>query len=102
MLNKIKLLLGLTNTSKDTLLTELISQCVYEAKLYTHNDSIDASGSLGELETAIIQMVIYRYNRLGTEGVSSEGYSGVSFNYMEDYPDMIYSALRSKRKMRFA
>ena len=94
MIEKIKLLLGLTNNDKDEVLNILIEQAIDEATLYTHNDC------LAELDTSIIQMVVYKYNRLGFEGVDSEGYSGVSFNYSTDYPDSIIRSLRAKRKIR--
>lgn len=94
MIEKIKLLLGLTDSDKDELLQILIEQAIDEATLFTHNDD------LSELGTSIIQMVVYKYNRLGSEGVDSEGYSGVSFNYSTDYPDSIMRSLRAKRKIR--
>lgn len=93
MLDKIKLLLGITDDSKDDLLTILIEQAIDEALAYTHRDSAD------ELDTSIIQMVVYKYNRIGTEGVDNENYSGVSFSYSADYPDSIMRGLRAKRKV---
>lgn len=93
MLDKIKLLLRITNDSKDDLLTILIEQAIDEALAYTHRDSAD------ELDTSIIQMVVYKYNRIGTEGVDNENYSGVSFSYSADYPDSIMRGLRAKRKV---
>lgn len=93
MLEKVKVLLGLTDTTKDDLLTLLIEQAVEEAVAYTHNDCVD------ELITTIVRMVVYNYNRLGTEGLDSEGYSGVSFGYSADYPEPIIRALKAKRKL---
>lgn len=93
MLEKIKLLLGLTDSSKDDLLTVLLEQAIDEAVNYTHNDCLSA------LETSIVKMVVYNYNRLGTEGVDSEGYSGVSFAYSADYPENIMRTLRANRKV---
>lgn len=93
MLDKIKLLLGITDDSKDDLLTILIDVAIDEALAYTHRDSAD------ELDTSIIQMVVYKYNRIGTEGVDNENYSGVSFSYSADYPDSIMRGLRAKRKV---
>ena len=92
MLEKVKLLLGIADNTKDDLLTLLIEQAVEEAIVYTHNECVD------ELNTSIIQMVVYKYNRIGTEGVDSEGYSGVSFQYTSDYPENIMRGLRAKRK----
>lgn len=93
MLEKIKLLLGITADEKDDLLTLLIEQATEEAITYTRNDCVD------ELNTAIIRMVVYNFNRLGTEGVDTENYSGVSFGYSTDYPDNIIRILKSKRKL---
>ncbi len=93
MLEKVKLLLGIADNTKDDLLTLLIEQAIEEAIVYTHNECVD------ELNTSIIQMVVYKYNRIGTEGVDSEGYSGVSFQYTSDYPENIMRGLRAKRKV---
>lgn len=93
LLDKVKMLLGITNDDKNDLLTILIEQAIDEAMAYTHNDCVD------ELDTSIIQMVVYKYNRLNTEGVDSESYSGVSFNYSADYPESIMRGLRAKRKL---
>lgn len=94
MINKIKVLLGLTDSNKDDLLNVLIEQATEEAITYTHNECIS------DLSTAIIKMVVYNYNRLGTEGVDSEGYSGVSFGYSADYPESIIRTLKAKRRVR--
>lgn len=93
MLEKLKVLLGLTNNEKDNLLTILIEQTTEEAIAYTHNDNFE------ELCSIILSMCIYHYNRLGSEGLDSEGYSGVSFNYSNDYPEPIIRALKAKRKL---
>ena len=94
MLNKIKIMLGLTSTDKDDLLNLLMEQAEEEAINITHNNDID------ELCNTIIQMVLYKYNRISTEGISSESYSGVSFNYTTDYPDAIVRSLKAKRKVQ--
>lgn len=93
MLDNIKLLLGLTDNSKDEVLMVLIQRAINEAKNYTHNNSIK------DYENVIDDMVIYNYNRLGTEGLASESYSGVDFKYSSDYPESILRQLRSHRKV---
>lgn len=95
MLDKIKVLLGLTDETKDTLLTILIEQAIEEAIDYTHNEEC-----INTINSTIIQMVVYKYNRIGTEGLDSEGYSGVSFAYTADYPESIMRALKAKRRIR--
>lgn len=94
MLTKLKLLLGINDTSKDSLLTELIAQCSANALAFTHLASTDS------LEEVILEMAVYRYNLLGSEGLSREDYSGVSYSYKYDYPDYILAQLRSHRKVR--
>lgn len=93
MLDKLKMLLNISDSSKDDLLTFLIEQAVEEAMAFTHNECVE------ELSTIIIKMCVYNYNRLGTEGLDSEGYSGVSFAYSADYPEPIIRALKAKRKL---
>lgn len=95
MLEKIKVLLGIVDASKDNLLNILIDQAQDDVITYTRNpECIYALGNI------ICQMVIYKYNRLGTEGLNSEGYSGVSFSYTADYPAAIYKSLNRYKKVK--
>ena len=96
MLQKIKLLLGIADTSKDDLLNLLIDLAKNQVIDYTHNPHC-----LPLLEGTVCDMVVYNYNRMGTEGLSSEGYSGVSFSYSTDYPESILRSLKAHRKVRF-
>lgn len=93
MLENIKLLLGIKNDSKDVLLQLLIQQAEDEAKDYTHREEVC------ELQSTIEKMVVYNYNRLGTEGLNSESYSGMSYNYTSDYPEQILKMLKRYRKI---
>lgn len=94
MLNNIKMLLGITGSEKDDLIRFLIDICTDEAKQYCNTDTADG------LETAIIQMVVFKYNRIGTEGLTEESYNSASYSYAEDYPKPILKMLNSKRKLR--
>lgn len=93
MLNNIKLLIGLTDDSKDKLLTLLISQAQDEARNYIHDSNLSG------LDSIIQQMVIYKFNLLGSEGISGEDYSGVSFEYLTDYPTNILNGLKKHRRI---
>lgn len=95
MLDKIKMLLSITDDSKNELLKVLIEGAEEDAKALTFNEDIKY-----EMPNAIIKMVVYNYNRLGTEGLDSETYSGVSYKYMSDYPDAILNLLNSASKKR--
>ena len=95
MLEIIKNLLGITTTDKDELIQILIDQAQDEVLDYTHNPK-----ALEYLQTTIQKMVVYNYNRISTEGVDSESYSGVTYNYSADYPENIMRVLKAHRKIR--
>ena len=78
----------------ESLIKLLIRECTFEATQYTHNKNIS------DLQAIIEQMVVYRFNLLGAEGLNSESYSGVSYNYTTDYPESILRLLKSKRKLQ--
>lgn len=92
MIDKVKLLLGLTDSSKDKLIEVLIDGAVEDAVAITGNKYIQ-----DELPNTIVKMVVYNYNRLGTEGLETESYSGVSYNYSNGYPQDILNTLNKKR-----
>lgn len=53
-----------------------------------------------ELELIVEQIAIIKLNRLGTEGLSAESFSGVSQNYIDGYPAEIQDTLKRKRKIK--
>ena len=87
VLDNVKVLLGIDDETKDELLNILLNECEVFALSYTQRDR-----TFG-MEWIIEQMVVFRYNRLGTEGLNSESYSGASYNYKDGYPDDIMKAL---------
>lgn len=95
MLERIKLLLNISDESKDALLEELIDNATEFVRNYINNDA-----ALESLTGTIVNMVIYDYNRMGTEGLTSENYSGVSFGYASGYSDDIMKQLKRYRKVR--
>lgn len=94
MLDDIKLLLGISTDEKDTLLNLLLQQTIDYVKTYTHREDISMLSSIIE------QIVVYRYNRIGTEGLESESYSGVSYHYTDDIPKEITNVLKKYRLLR--
>lgn len=92
MLNNIKLLLGLTADDKDELIQLLILKVQNDARMITGVKDLLIADSLIE------DMVIYRFNRLGTEGLNSESYSGITYNYESNYPEFILEALDATKK----
>lgn len=95
MTEKIKLLLNISDDDLDELLTTLIALCKTEACIYCNLDDYTDN-----LDTAIIQMVIERYNRMGSEGATQQSSSGVSMTYDSFYSDKVRWLLNKNRKVK--
>ena len=54
----------------------------------------------GTLELMAEQIAVIKLNRLNTEGLASQSYSGVSESYISGYPAEIVSVLNRKRKIK--
>lgn len=52
-----------------------------------------------ELEYCAEQIAVIKLNKLGSEGLASESYSGVSQSYLTEYPKEITSVLQRKRRI---
>ena len=88
MLDRIYTLLGITPSEEnDKLLTILLDEAEADAKAITKRDRLFG------MESVIERMVVFLYNRRGTEGLDSESYSGASYKYKDGYPDDIMDAL---------
>ena len=96
MLDKIKILLGLSNTEeKDEILETLISLCKDEAV-----DFCNLEEYTKKLDSAVIEMVIERYNKLGTEGLTSVSTNGINEEHTDGYSETVLSKLRKNRKVK--
>ena len=92
----IKVLLGESaSIFSDSQLTVLISQAESEFKIYC-NRSILPVGA----ESIINDMVIVKCNRMGTEGLQSQSFSGISDSFIDGYPANIINQLNRFRKIR--
>lgn len=90
-LESLKTILQIADTSQDTLLSTLVVQCEEEFLARTHQE--EPTDSIVDL------MVIERYNKLGNEGVTSIGYSGISESFESDYSESVQKLIRSKARM---
>jgi hypothetical protein len=52
------------------------------------------------LELLAQRIAIIKLNRMGTEGLAAQGFSGVSESYIDGYPAEILSVLNRKRKIK--
>lgn len=95
MIDEIKILLG---DAVDSFTEEQIGLCaklaLAEVEAYC-NRSIDI-----ELELIAQRIAIIKLNRLNTEGLSGQSYSGVSESYTDGYPADILAVLNRKRKIK--
>lgn len=94
MLEKIKICLT-NNTYTDELINLFIEDTTKEVKIYCNREDIDT-----ELESVIRRIVIIKLNRMNSEGLSSQSYSGVSESFIDGYPQDIVSILNRKRKLK--
>lgn len=79
----------------DDLLAALVSITTAEACAYCNRAEMppESAGTLA-------QLVVVKYNRQGTEGAASEGYSGVTQSYVDGYPAELRHALARWRKVK--
>ena len=95
MLDKIKILLNIQDDAQDELLSTLMGLCREEAYVYCNLPAYNE-----KLDFVVIQMVIERYNRIGSEGAISQSSSGVSADYDSFYSDKVVRLLNKYRKVK--
>lgn len=95
MLDKIKLLLGIEDDDSDELLTVLIGMCREEAYTYCNLPEYDT-----KLDYIVVQMVIEKYNCMGSEGARKQQSSGISTSYYGFYSDRIVKLLNRNRRVK--
>jgi hypothetical protein len=95
MIEEIKILLGDAAASfSDALIALTAKQAVAEVETYC-NRKIDY-----ELELVALKIAIIKLNRINSEGLSSQSFSGVSESYIDGYPAEILAVLNRKRKIK--
>lgn len=52
-----------------------------------------------QLDKAVVLLSVIEVNRLGSEGLTSESFSGVSTSYQNDYPESVKRILNANRKL---
>ena len=95
MLDKIKLLLSMNDDAADDLLNTLISMCKEEAYIYCNLPEYSQ-----KLDNIVVCMVIEKYNRIGSEGSTSQSASGISATYDSFYSEKIVKMLNKHRRVR--
>ena len=95
MIEEIKLLLGdAAGNYTDAQISLCLKMALAEVEAYC-NRAVDL-----ELELIAQKIAVIKLNRMNTEGLASQAYSGVSENYIDGYPADILTVLNRKRKIK--
>lgn len=95
MIEEIKAMLGERAANyTDAQISLCLKWSIAEAEAYCRRE-LDL-----ELELCAQKMAIVKLNRINTEGLASQAYSGVSESYIDGYPEDIMAVLRRKRKVK--
>lgn len=95
MIEEIKLLLGeAASNFSDAQIGLCLKMALAEVEAYC-NRELDL-----ELELIAQKIAIIKLNRMNTEGLLSQAYSGVSESYIDGYPAEILAVLNRKRKIK--
>jgi hypothetical protein len=78
----------------DVKLQAIVDDVTLEVLADTNQPELNA-----QLESAVVSLSVIAVNRLGTEGVASEGYSGVSTSYLDEVPPRVVSILNANRRL---
>lgn len=95
MIEEIKLLLGDSAnnfTEPQIMLAYRLALAEVEAYCKRDADSV--------LELAAEQIAVIKLNRMNTEGLASQSFSGVNESYIDGYPANIQALLNGKRKVK--
>ena len=95
MIEEIKLLLGDAAANfSDDLIGLCAKRALAEVEAYCKREPDY------ELEAVAVDIAIIKLNRLNTEGLAAQSYSGVSESYIDGYPAEIMTVLNRKRKIK--
>lgn len=94
MFDKINLLLG--GAANEELIELLISQAKSFLLLFCNLSEYNS-----KYDALIIRMVVEDFNRMGSEGVKSKSFNGLSETFGDDpYSPLLMSQLRSYKRIR--
>ena len=95
MIEEIRLLLGdAANNFSDAQISLALKMAIAEVEAYCGRE-VDAA-----LELMAEKIAVIKLNRINTEGLASQSYSGVNESYIDGYPAEIIAVLNRKRKIK--
>lgn len=95
MINDIKIMLGdsVSNYS-DALIALCYKYALEDVESYCRREADTV------MDMCADRLAIIRLNRIGSEGLNSQSFSGVSESYIDGFPADIKAILDSKRKLK--
>lgn len=95
MIEEIKLMLGdAASNYTDAQIGLALKLALAEVEAYCKREADSV------LELCAERIAIIKLNRMNTEGLASQSFSGVSENYLDGYPADIQAILKGKRKVK--
>lgn len=95
MIEEIKLMLGdAASNYTDAQIGLALKLALAEVEAFCKREVDDV------LELCAERIAVIKLNRMNTEGLASQSFSGVSENYIDGYPEDIQAILRGKRKLK--
>lgn len=95
MVADIKIMLGeAASNYSDAQISLAYKQALTEVEAYCNREA-DI-----ELDMIVDRLAVIKLNRMNTEGLSGQSYSGVSESYIDGYPADILAILNRKRKIK--
>ena len=94
-LDRLKLRLGIADTSQDNLLQAILEDVEGEMLAFTNRSELTTAMNPLQIKIAIIE-----YNKQGSEGMSGQSQGGVSQSWIDGLPQDSISALISFRRLK--
>lgn len=95
MIEEIRLLLGdAASNFSDAQIALALKIAIAEVEEYCNRD-VDPA-----LELMAEKIAVIKLNRINTEGLASQSFSGVTESYLDGYPAEILAVLNRKRKIK--
>lgn len=95
MIDEIKILLGdAAENYTDAQINLAYKLAAAEVEAYCNRDLDNI------LELVAEKIAVIKLNRMNTEGLTSQSFSGVSESYLDGYPAEILAVLNRKRKLK--
>lgn len=95
MTDKVKILLGeAAGNYTDAQIALCVDMATAEIKSYCNREMDE------DLNLCAVKIAVIKLNRINTEGLTGQSFSGTSENYIDGYPADVQAVLNRKRKIK--